>query len=119
MMPVIYIAGPYRHATEWGVTRNIRAAELVAVEVWQAGAVALCPHLNGAHLGGCVADDDILAGDRELLKRADAVLMIGSWETSEGARLEHDFAREIGQPIFYDLDHMRRWVDERRGHYAA
>ena len=57
-MKVFYIAGPYRANTERGVLNNIRAAEAVAIEVWKAGHVALCPHLNSRLMGG-ICDDKV------------------------------------------------------------
>src|SRR4051812_24706808 len=45
-MKLIYIAGPYRAATEWQVVQNIRRAEALALAVWQSGAACICPHKN-------------------------------------------------------------------------
>ena len=49
-MMICFIAGPYRADTPEGVTENIAQARKVALDVWRAGHVALCPHLNSAHM---------------------------------------------------------------------
>lgn len=126
MLRVIYIAGPYRAATEWGVVRNIRAAEALAVEVWRLGAVAICPHKNSAMFGGVVSDDAILAGDLEILRRCDAVLVTDNWRDSAGARGEVHEAKRIGLPVFDSLTALGEWLDkpatcwrEKRGKVTA
>ena len=40
-LPVVYIAGPYRAQTHLAVSENIRAAKLLAIQVWRSGMVAL------------------------------------------------------------------------------
>jgi hypothetical protein len=65
-MKVIYIADPYRADTERGIIENIRAAEAVAIKVWEAGYVALCPHMNTRLFGGILPDEVWLKGALEL-----------------------------------------------------
>lgn len=71
--PVIYIIGPYRADIEREVVENIREAEKCAIEVWKAGGIALCPHMNTALFGGICPDEVWLEGDLELMRRCDAV----------------------------------------------
>ena len=95
---VVYLAGPY----SGGVAANIAAARAVAIEVWRRGHIALCPHLNTAHF-----EDDLprfthadwLRGDRELLCRCDAILLLPGWDHSPGAIEEHAVARAVGIPV--------------------
>lgn len=75
-MKVFYIAGPYRADTERDVLNNIRAAEAVAIKVWKAGHVALCPHLNSRLMGGICDDEVFLEGAIELMKRCDGVVLV-------------------------------------------
>lgn len=98
---IIYTAGPYRAPTEWGVTENIRTAERYAIELWKQGWVVICPHKNTACFGGCLPDDTWLMGDLEILKRCDAIFMLPGWENSEGARVEHTVAHDLGLKTFY------------------
>lgn len=99
-MKVVYIAGRYRAPTPWGVEQNIQAAQAVAALVWQAGHIALCPHLNAAHLDGAHTDEQVLAGTMELLRRCDAVLLVPGWSTSAGTKAELVEAHRIGLPVF-------------------
>ena len=55
---VIYISGPYRAPTERELVLNIREAERAATEVWMMGGISLTPHLNSAHLGGIIEDEE-------------------------------------------------------------
>ena len=100
-LKIVYIAGPYRASTEWGVKQNIHAAELAAMHVWQLGGVALCPHLNTAFFGGACPDETWLAGDLELLGRCDAVYAMVDWRQSKGATAEVELAESLGLPVFF------------------
>lgn len=111
-LPVVYIAGKYRAATPWQVLGNVRDAQEAALTVWKMGAVALCPHSNTGLFDGECPDDVWLAGDIELLRRCDAVLMIGDWRESSGATAEYKLAVEIGLPIFEHARRLKTWVEE-------
>lgn len=105
-MKLVYVAGPYRSPTPWGVERNIRAAMDAAAQVWAAGLAAVCPHANSAHMEGVTSDANFLAGTLEMLRRCDAVLVIEGWQNSEGARGEVKEACRLGLPVLY------AWGDE-------
>lgn len=117
-MNVVFISGPYRSASGYvagrqdafGIASNVHRAMALALDVWRLGAVALCPHANTADLDGSAPDELWLAGDLELLRRCDAVIMTPDWETSSGARAEHTFAETHGLPIFYDLAALEGWL---------
>lgn len=111
---VVYIAGPYRAKTEREVMLNIRRAESIALAVWQAGMVALCPHMNTAFFGGACDDATWLAGDLELLRRCDAVLLVPGWEESSGTIAEIEFARQHGIPVFRKSFQLGRWHAKRK-----
>lgn len=103
-MKVFYIAGPYRADTERGVIENIRNAEAVAIEVWKAGHVALCPHLNSRLMGGICDDEVFLSGAIELMKRCDAVVLVSGWKKSKGTNTEVKIAAALGIPVYsYDI----------------
>jgi hypothetical protein len=111
-LPVVYIAGPYRAPTPWQVLGHIRAAQAAALAVWKLGAVALCPHSNTALFDGECDDRVWLAGDLELLRRSDAVLMVGQWQQSVGASAEHAAAGLLKLPIFYSprAGALQTWI---------
>ncbi len=109
-MKVVYLAGPYRSDTEFGVHQNIRDAELVALEVWRMGAACICPHKNTAYLGGALPDSVWLKGYLELVRRVDAVLFFDGWENSEGSKQEKLLAEQLKLPIFFNLGSLREWL---------
>lgn len=112
ILPVVYIAGPYRAATPWQVQANIRHAQEHALTVWKLGAVALCPHSNTGQFEGECDDSVWLEGDKELLRRCDALLLISGWEASTGARAEHQLAIAVGIPCFEVLGRLKRWIED-------
>lgn len=112
VLPVIYVAGPYRAETPFRVLANIRRAQEAALQVWKLGAVAICPHSN-CYLFDGEADNEVwLQGDLELLRRSDGVLLVDNWQTSEGAKVEHQLAIDLGLPVFHSTARLRHWIDE-------
>jgi hypothetical protein len=100
---VVYIAGPYRAPTFLMRDENIRRAGALAAKVWAAGHVALCPHMNSAHMDEHAPDDHWLDGTMELMRRCDAVLLVEGWQRSGGTRSEIEEANKRGMPIWDDL----------------
>jgi hypothetical protein len=105
-MKVIYIAGPYRADTERGIIENIRKAEAVAIEVWKAGYVALCPHMNTRLFGGICPDEVWLEGTLELMSRCDGVFLVPGWETSSGTIAEIQEAKNMDIPVFINVEEL-------------
>lgn len=110
-MLVAYIAGPYRAKTPYGIVRNIRAAERVAIKYWKQGYAVICPHKNSALMDGSIgnagdvkmADGNIwMEGDLAILAKCDVIVMMRRWRQSQGARTEHDFAVKHGIRVIYD-----------------
>ena len=99
---IIYISGKYSGS----IAENIKEARKVAIEVWESGHVALCPHLNTAHFEeDCKLEyDDYIKGDLILLERCDAILMLEGWEESQGAQIELQYAEKLGLPVYYYPD---------------
>jgi hypothetical protein len=90
---VVYIAGPFRAPTAWGIAENVRAAERYGLEVARLGAMPLIPHANTAHFHGEGDDQVWIEGTLELLRRCDAAVFIPGWTKSTGARGEWDECR--------------------------
>jgi hypothetical protein len=109
-MIVVYVAGPYRAKNNWVIEQNVRRAETVALNVWAMGLVAICPHAMSRFYQGALPDATWLAGDLEILKRCDAVLLISGWQTSEGTRAEIAQAHRCLIPTFETLEELREWA---------
>ena len=109
-MRVVYIAGPFRGPTAWDIECNVRRAEEAALEVARAGAMLLVPHANTRFFHGQLDDKFWIDGTIALLRKSDAVLMIGEWTRSRGACGEQEEAKCIGLPVFYDIDEVKGYV---------
>lgn len=107
---LIYVAGKYRAPTEWEVLLNIRAAEDVALQLWQAGAAVICPHKNTALFGGAAEDEIWLKGDITMMLRCDAICTVSGWQESRGAVEEIDIAIENKIPVFHSVSETRNWI---------
>lgn len=113
-MKVIYIAGPFRASSGWGVECNIRRAEELALEVWKLGVAVICPHTNTRFFSGAADDDIWLKGDLELLRRCDAVMLTPDWARSSGARAEVEFANTYSIPVFCNLVDLKSWLSHAK-----
>ena len=109
-MKVVYVAGPYRAPTEYGVLLNIQLAERLALKVWMAGAACICPHKNTAFFGGAAHDDVWLKGDLEIIRRCDAIICMEGWEKSVGASGEVALAKQLGIPVFERFEECEIWL---------
>jgi len=110
-MKVVYIAGPYRASTPWGIEQNVRLAETMALKVWQTSkAAALCPHTMTRYYQESAPDEVWLRGTLELLKRCDAIFLLEGWQRSEGSKLEHQTAVSMGMPVFTNLVDLNEWL---------
>ena len=112
-MAVVYIAGPFRARTSWGIAENIRAAERLGLEVAKLGMMPLIPHANTAHFQGELPDKFFLDGTMELLRRCDAVMLTPNWATSSGARDEADEAERLGIPVFVNVFDLAKHFDRQ------
>lgn len=99
-MKVVYLIGPFRAETGWQIEQNIRRAEEVALEIWKMGAAVLCPHTNMRFFNGEASDGLWLAGDLELLSRADGAVLLPGWERSQGSLPELEAAATRGMRVF-------------------
>lgn len=81
---------------------NIRRAEVLALQVWQAGAACICPHTNTRFYQGAAPDAVWLDGDLEILRRCDAVVTTANWDQSHGASIEVAMALDtLWIPVFH------------------
>lgn len=104
-MKIVYVAGPYGNAGGYlQIDRNIAQAREACADLAAAGIGYICPHLNSAHFEAIVPDVGVgfwYELDEELLKRADAILILPGWHNSSGTLREMRFAEELFRPAFY------------------
>lgn len=110
-MKLFYVAGPYSAVNEYLVKLNIAKAEAMAVSIWQAGHAAICPHLNTAHWGSVLSHAGFIAGDLEIVRRCDGVVMVDGWMWSSGALQERTFALQKGIMVFYTVQDAIAWAE--------
>jgi hypothetical protein len=112
-MKLIYVAGPYSASSEAQRLRNILNAWDVARYIWALpGLAAICPHCNSQHMGGEDIDyEKFLAGDFEILRRCDAVVLLPHWRASAGAKREAAWATQNKIPV---VDMEDRLLNPRR-----
>ncbi|WP_343241599.1 DUF4406 domain-containing protein [Methanoculleus sp. UBA312] len=100
---VLYISGPFSHPDPvHGIPKNILQASEAALVAWRDGWAVHCPHKNCAgfeHAAG-IPYETWIAGDLELLRRSDAICMVGLWTESRGAVVEYRLARSLGLPVY-------------------
>ena len=102
-MKIVYIVGPYRSKKGInGIVNNIMNAEKVAIKYWKLGYAVICPHMNTALMDGIGTDDMFLAGDREIIKRVDIIVVMKKWKTSKGSIAEIELAKKLNKDIIYD-----------------
>lgn len=115
-MEVVYVAGPYSGVDYNEIEANIRRAEAAAIELWEAGFGVFCPHLNTEHFevkAKDVPQEAYLECDLLILPACTALLLLGGWAESKGALGEAYRARELGIPIFYSIEAIKRWREEK------
>lgn len=110
-MKIIYVAGPFRADTAWGVEQNVRRAEEAGLRIAHAGASPLIPHANTRFFHGELSDEFWLAATMELLRRSDAIYLLPQWDQSLGACQEYEEARRLGLPILRDIADVRSWLE--------
>ena len=119
-MRIVYVAGPFRAETQRQREMNARLAEDVALMVWEAGALAICPHRNSGQFYGAIPEDVVIEGYRELVGRCDALVLCLSdvqCDMSRGVAAEVSAARKTGVLTFAYPDQwftFVKWLEESK-----
>ncbi len=119
MIPVCYIAGPYRGPNRHAIELNIQAARAVGLLCCRKGWSPVIPHANTGHLDAAdptIGDEFWLASTMELLRRCDAVVLVPGWQKSQGTRDEIIEAEKRGIPVFRSehlLPDAAEFIDQR------
>jgi hypothetical protein len=111
---VVYTAGKISDSRGvWYQQINIRAGMDVAVALWGLGLAVICPQSNTYFMCGACPYETWMQGDFELIRRADALVMVPNWRDSPGATREREFALQIGLPVYYwphDQHRIASWA---------
>lgn len=115
---IVYIAGPYGDAGGYlAIDRNIAQAREAADALVREGIGYICPHLNSAHFEAIrpeVPVDFWYEMDIQLMRGADAVLVLSGYDDSKGTQREIAHAKSKRLPIFYwpgnDVIRLREWA---------
>ena len=119
--PRIYIAGPFRGATEYDRRRNVSAAEWLALRVARLGAFVRCPHTMTAHFEGQCTDAYWLASGMDMLAECSALALVEGHEAylrpdkpwaSRGTIAEVQEAVRRGIPVLRSEAEVRLFVEE-------
>ena len=101
-MKLVYVSGPYSPRAFQTIDDNIEIARRIAIQLWEAGHAVICPHLNTAHMEiDCSCTwEDYIKGDRLMIERCDAVVMVPGWEQSKGSVIEKVHAEAYNIPVY-------------------
>lgn len=103
---LVYISGPMTAKDGRTIEHNTADGVAVYLDLLRHGIPAFCPHLCGAFPSAWTAlpHAEWLAYDYAIIDRCTHMLMMPRWETSTGARLEHDYAMRRGMPILFSME---------------
>lgn len=105
---LVYVSGKISAETRWEEEKNIRHAEVVMVELLAAGYAVVCPHTMGRYLGDMLSHAEWMVRGLETMARCDAVVLVGGWQESKGARREVREALAAGLPVWGNYSDLVR-----------
>jgi hypothetical protein len=105
---LVYISGPMTAKEGRTMEQNTADGVAIYLELLKRGVPAFSPHLSGAFPSAWSALDhqQWIEYDFAVIDRCTHLLMMDRWETSKGAVMEHDYAKEKGIPIAYHVDDL-------------
>lgn len=100
---LLYVAGKYAGKDEDDKMANIGLAMSVAIELWNNGHTAICPHLNTMDFEYYtnLTNEEFVKRDLLIVERCDGIVMLENWRDSKGAVKELAHAREHGLQVHF------------------
>lgn len=106
-----FIGGPYSSKYGWfGRVSNILRMARYKYHILKMGYVPVAPNVIYCLLSHLQPREYWLEGTQKLLRQCDVLFLIPGWESSSGARAEHDLAASNNQPIFTSLTELKRYL---------
>jgi hypothetical protein len=114
-MKIVYVAGPFSGPTRKQVEANIKNATKAGLEIAELGLMPLIPHANTSHPKFAQLQNYAfwIEGTQKLLEMCNAIYLIQGWESSTGARLEHEFAIEHDIERLYNYTDLETYAGEQ------
>lgn len=105
----VYLSGPISPKNGRSVEANIATAVDMYLRCLAAGIPTFCPHLSAAFPSAHTAIPyrKWLAFDFAVIDRCTHLLMLDTWQESNGAIEEHGYAYSLGKPIFYTFEALQ------------
>lgn len=98
---LVYISGPMTAKAGRTMEQNTADGVAVYLDLLKRGIPAFSPHCSGAFPSAWTAltHQEWIDYDFAIIDRCTHVLMMERWATSQGARLEYEYAKSKGLPI--------------------
>lgn len=103
----IYLAGPITATKDRTVSDNVASAVAIYLQLTAAKVWSFCPQLSALVPEAFdIHYERWMEYDFFIIERCDGVLMLPNWETSSGAKREHELAGSLGKRIFYSVSEL-------------
>ena len=110
---LVYISGPMTAKDGRTMEQNTADGVAVYLDLLKRGIPAFSPHCSGAFPSAwsALSHQEWIDYDFAIIDRCTHVLMMPRWETSTGARMEHQYAHEKGIPIADSIEALCELVE--------
>ena len=109
----VYIAGKYTATDLLSVELNVSKAQELAITCAKEDILYFCPHTHSRLMDFYVPEvtwEYWMRCDMKVISTlCNCMLMISNYKDSKGALLEEKKAKELGYPIFYNIDDFLTW----------
>lgn len=115
--PRIYVAGEYSAGDVIDVLKNIGRGESFCTTLFKIGFAPYSPWSDAVYAKNLwyqePSKQEFYDASLAWLQVSDAVYVISGHGKGGGVDAEIEFAKKIGIPVFYSMDDLCRWRDEK------
>jgi len=104
----IYVAGTYSSDNVISILKNIREGIKISAKILKLGHSPFCPFLD--HQFSFYEDftvEDMYRYSIDWLRISEAIFVMPNSDNSKGTQKEIEIAKEMGIPIFYNLEEIK------------